>query len=330
MFWRTFPARVWLIGLFLMVGLSAVFYLVLGRETKLSITKQLLHQEQTIARAEASNVVSFFQVFGDSVAVLSQLDSIERMDTDSIRVMDIFVEQWRDYGLVGGVVLTDGQGVVRFNSNVTGTYGIGASLSDRDYFVWAKNQPEKGKYFIGQPVVSRLGAGKGQVIVPVAAAVHQQDVFAGVLAASVKLEPLTNSYLGVMEVADEADVYLIDQYGDLLYSNFVSDATESNIFELSQTQTFSDNQVLDEHIKNVLYNVTTGKAGGLQTETHLIAFSPIFLNGQKWLLVTTSPIKGVTDLAVPFYVRQTSMLVLMFLIIMLFGIAVSKGSRNQT
>lgn len=82
--------------------------------------------------------------------------------------MDAFVEQWGKSGVIGGVVLTDRAGVVRFNSNVTGISDTGESLADRDYFSLAKSQKGPGEYFVGQPVVSRLGATKGKVIIPVA------------------------------------------------------------------------------------------------------------------------------------------------------------------
>ncbi|MDO8619456.1 MAG: cache domain-containing protein [Candidatus Daviesbacteria bacterium] len=267
----------WL-GMFSIIVLGGAFYLVLGRGIESSVTEQILRQEQIISRAEASNISSFFQTFGNLVVVLSQLSSIEARDVNAVRDLDTFVKQQYETGFIGGVVLTDKNGVVQFNSNVLGTRDVGGSIADRDYFIWAKTEGEKGKYFISEPVVSQMGATKGTAIVVVAAPVYQNGAFTGVIAAAVKLESLTNYFFGLMKISDLTEVYLIDEHGKLLYSHAVPQQIGSNISEL-----FSGNQPLVGSIKNALSGTEEGK---LQTETHLIAYSPVILGTQipfrKW------------------------------------------------
>jgi len=314
MSWRVLSTRLWLFGLLLVAGLGVTFYLALGRIAKSSITQQLLHQEQIIARAEASNIMSFFQAFGDSTAVLAQLHSMERKDAVTAQDMDAFVEQWRDSDLVGGVVLTDRHGVVLFNSNVLGTRDVGKSLRDRDYFVWAKSQPKEGEYFIGTPVVSRTGASKGQVIVPVASPVYQNGVFTGVVVASVKLNSLTKHHLELMRVSDQEDVYLTNQSGEILYSNSAPDSVGSNIFEF---------------LPGLKDTLKPAEEGNLQTKAHLKAYSPISLGSQNWSLVTVSSVRDVVSLTTSVYVRLAIMLLLVFLTILLFGIVTSREMERK-
>lgn len=304
----------WWFALLLVGGLGAIFYLSLGRVAKLSITQQLLRREQIIARAEASNITSFFQVFGDSIAVLAQLHSMDRRDAVTTKDLDKFVEQWQDRDLIGGVVLTDRYGVVQFDSNILGTWDVGVSLADRDYFVWAKSQPREGEYFVGQLVKSRVGASKGQVIVPVASPVYQNGVFTGVVVASVKLNLLTQHYLELMKVPDQENVYLVNQSGDVLYSNSAPDSVGSNIFELLPG------------LKNIL---NTGQEGNLQTKAHLKAYSPISLGSQNWSLVVVSPIQNVVNLTMPVYIRLAIMLLLVFLAILLFGAVTSREVQKR-
>lgn len=288
------------------------------------MTQQLLGREQIIARAETNNVTSFFKVFGDLIAVLAQLSSMERWDAETVHDLDAFVDHWRSSNLVGGVVLTDRNGLVQLNSNVLGIPDVGVSLADRDYFLWAKNSSEEGKYFIGQPVVSRLGATKGQVIVPVAAPVYQKGVFAGVLAASVKLQPLTERYLKLMKISNLTEVYLIDKHKKLLYSP-VPDAVGLNVSEL-----------LGDYIKNALDTTQEGKLRATyldpksgQPEDHLIAYSPIFLGDQNWLLIISSPSQDIADLTASIQIRQTAILILVSLTILLFGIIVARENKIQ-
>ena len=313
---KVLPAWALWFGLISIVMLAAAFYLVLGRGVEASITRQLLKREQTIARAEVGNIILFFQRFGNSVAVLAQLSSIERRDASTVADMDIFVEQRRDSGLVGGVVLTDRDGVVQFNSNVLGTRDLGKSLADRDFFIWAKDKAKKGEYFINKPVISRLGGSEDQPVVLVASPVYQNGVFAGVVAASVKLAPLAEQFFGFMKVSDLTKAYLVDGRGDLLYSNSVPDGIGLNISEL-----FSGEQTFSDRIKTAL---SASEEGQFQTKTHLAAYSPISLGAQTWLLIISSPVQEVVDLATPFYVRQAAMLILTSFTILLFGVVATK------
>lgn len=317
MFLKLFGNQILWFGLFSITVLGVVSYLILNDEAQTSVTKQLLNQQQTIARAEASNIISYLQTFGNSVAVLAQQSSVNRRDASVVLDMDIFVEQRRDNGLISGVVLTDSNGIVRFNSNVLGTRDIGESLADRAYFVWAKNQAEVGEYYISEPVIGRLGASKGQTII-VVSPTYQNDEFNGVVAASLKLEPLVERFFGLMKLSDQTKMYLIDRQGKLLYSKSNPDSAGSNFSGLFLAdKTFTDN------IKKAL---NESREGQLKTKTDLIAYAPVLIGSQKWLLIVMTPREEAIDLVAPFYVRQVALLILTLFTILLFGaIAIRKS-----
>lgn len=325
MFRPALSIKLWFLELLLVAGLGAVFYLVLFRGAESTTTQHLLNRRQIIARAETANVTSFFEVFGGSIAVLAQLSSMERRDAKTVQDLDIFVEQWRDSKLVGGVTLTDKNGLVQLNSNVLGTSDVGTSLADRDYFLWAKNSSEEGEYFVGQPVTSRLGATKGQLIAPVAAPLYQKGVFAGAAVASVKLQPLTQRYLELMKVSDRTEAYLIDNRGKLLYSP-VPDAVGLDVSELLGTDIKNSLDTAQEGRLQASY--LDSKSG--KPEDHLIAYSPIFLRGQSWLLIMSSPASQVADATAPIQILQTAILILVSLTILLFGIIVVRENESRT
>lgn len=309
MLWRALPTRLWFIGLLSLAGLAAAFYLLLSRGVEATVTEQLLELDVTISRAAASNIQSLFAAVGDSTALRAQMRSMERRDSTTTEDLDAFVNQWGDSGLIAGILLTDSQGVVRFNSNILGTYDVGESLTDRDYFAWAKNQKAEGEYFIGQPVVSREGASdEGQVIVPVCSPVFKDDVFGGVVCAAVKLAPLTQRFLELMKVSEKTSIYLVDQRRELLYSSPESPALSDNLKE-----------ALD----------TSQEEGRLRKDGHLIAHSQVSLGNQKWLLIVVSPIEEVFNLTIPFYIRQVAALILVSLTTLAFGIIVSRESQNK-
>lgn len=341
---RVLPGRVWWVWLALTIGLGLTAYLFQTLAIKASIIQQSLRQEQTVAKAESSNITSFFQTFGEGIAVFAQLHSVDRRDAVTKQDMDAFVEQWRGSGIVGGIALTDSQGIVQFNSNVLGTSDVGASLADRDYFAWAKSQSAEGGYFISQPVISRLGATKGQMVVLVASPVVNQGVFAGVVAASVAFKPLTQKYLEFMKVSDSTDIFLIDQDGGLLYSSSAIYPAGSNAFDLLRKNPFLGSQILSDSLKDKL---STLQEGSLQTsyldprtnklEPHLVAYSPIVLGSQKWLLIMGSPADNAMSFIVPFYIRQIAIFLVISLAILVFGVLTARentlkrdSSSNRT
>lgn len=307
----------YLISIF-MIG--AAFYLSLGKQIESTITQQILDRKRIIARAEVGNITVFFERFGNAVATLAQVSSIDVRNADTVSDMDTFVKQRSSNGFVGRVVLTDKNGVVQFNSNVLGTRDLGASLADRDYFIWANTKGEKGKYFISQPAISRLGASKGHVIIVVASPVYQNGTFTGVMAAAVKLEPLAKHFLDLMKISDLTEVYLVDGNGDLLYSNVAPDAVGSKFDEL-----FSGDSALKDRIKKAL-----GAAVGDQfrTKQHLIAYSPVKLGTQSWLLIISSTPQEVESLAMPLYIRQAAMLILTATALLLGTVVIRKRNHS--
>ncbi len=303
---------IFLYSLFAIIVLGAASYLILGQGIETTITRQILDRERTITRAEAVNITTFFEKTGNGVATLANLSSIEDRGVDTIHDLDVFVEQRRQAGIINGVVLTDKNGVVQFNSNVSGTRNLGASLSDRDYFVWAKTKVAKGDFFLSQPVKS---------IVVVASPVIINGKFSGVVAASVKLQPLTDQFFGLMKISDLTKVYLVDGGGDLLYSNLAPDKIGSNISEI-----FSDDSVLSNKIKNAL-GATAGDQ--FQTGQHLVAYSPVILGTQSWLLIVSSHPQEVVNLSRPLYIRQTAIFALSATTILLFGV-ITTAKKNQS
>lgn len=133
----------WGLGFILIAALAIVFYLALGSKAKSLLSSRLLDHQQTLARAQASNVASFFQVFGESIATLSDSSDITNSSTNTQATLEHFVAQWQGSDMVGGIVLTDQNGLVQFNANISGTQDTGASLADRDYFIWAKIRPKQ-------------------------------------------------------------------------------------------------------------------------------------------------------------------------------------------
>lgn len=146
------------------------------------------------------------------------------------------------------------------------------------------------------------------MIVPVAAPVYQNNAFVGVISASVKLKPLTERYLGLMKISERTGVYLLSERGEPLYSN-------------------SGSQTLSDKLKKALS--TTKGEGQLSAEGHSIAYSPVSLGSQNWLLIVASPTRDALSSVIPFYIRQVALLLWVSLTTLLFGVIVGRKSQNK-
>jgi hypothetical protein len=312
MFKKVLTSRELKLTFFLSVLLGALVLLVLGRYVKSSISKRLLSRQQIITRAEAVNIESFFQTIGKSVSVVAQSDAVQKGNSQAEANLDAFVWEWQDTNLVGGVLLTDSSGVVKYNSNPAGFTDIGASLSDRDYIVWASQQKQPGSYFVGRSVISRVGITKGEVVVPIVSPIFKNGRFVGTVTAAVKLKPLKERFLGLMELSDTTEVYLINEENVLLYSK-----SSPNLVGLGAEN-------LDDVFANFRY---ASNEGALQIDKYLVAFSPVDLGARKWLLVIAIPVQTVTDMATPTSIKQTAVLLLIFYSVVFLGIVMARSKR---
>jgi len=267
--------------------IASVFYLITGRVIRSSIETNVFDQELTIARAEASNIKSFVKAVGNSITIIAQSNDIKVGSNLSERVLDDYVSNWRAGGVIAGVVLVDSKGVVRNNSNILGTHSIGTSVADRDYFIWAKSQDRSGNYFVGNPVISRLGASKDQTIVPIASPIFMNGTFQGVVTTSVLLRPLTQEYLNMMKIDNSTNVYLIDENGRVLYEN--------------------GGPALDEEL---VKSLNMRVAGRLKSEGRYIAYVPVTLSAQNWLLIVNTSNQKILIHTATFHLRQFLVLLL--------------------
>lgn len=325
MIWKKFPPRVYLYGLGAIVVLVAAFYLTVGLEAKNSVNNQLLNKEKVVARAESNNISSFFEAFGNSITVLSNLSSIKAKNTTTQRDLDIFVSQ-KAVGIIGGVILTDEEGTVIFNSNVKGTHDTGASIADRDYFAWAKVQKEDDQHFVSDPVISRLGGSQGQTIVTVASPVLSSGEFVGLIGSSVELRSLTERYLEVLKVSEATDVYLIDHNGIMLYNNFDPGTIGSNIVGISQ------------NFKEMVGKTSEGTSEFSYRDhmhkdpvVHDIVYTPVKAGNQSWVLIISTPANSTElwGLTTPLYIRLLVFFVLLTVTLFLFGVITIEEVQNK-
>lgn len=301
---RQLRFKLWSYGLFAVLVLAAAFYFILAKDVRTRVSTRLLANQLTLARAQSASITSFFQTFGESLAVFAKLGSLQAQDATTTASMAAFVDQWSDSGLVSGLILTDRDGKVLFNENVANAPDTGNLVSDRDYFVWASGQPSTGGYFIGKPVPSRLGASEDKLILPVASPVFVDGEFSGVVAAAVVLNPLIAQYLEQLKVSEQTQTFLVSDNA-VLYGAGDTQLTQSALESFAQPVEGSF------------------EGGGV-----LIAHAPIELGSDNMSVVTVTSDSAISELVLPIYVRQAAIFVLAIACILLFGLTTFNHAKK--
>lgn len=314
-------------------GFILIIYLVIDGLFRTFVT-QPVQRKQIIADSESYNIETFFSLFGDSIATLANLSSFKESNGALQGDLDAFIEQWRESGLVSGVVVTDQNGITKFNSNVLGTVDVGDSLADRAYFTWLKNSSKKGEYLVGDPVVSRLGASKGNVVIPVVSPIYQNDRFIGAIVSASKIESLTEQYLDRINISKLSGIYLIEKDGNILYSDPKSEKNGTSVFELFPEPPFLKQDFFEKKYEEAFskdrgnFYVATTEPITNKFSIKLITYSKVKLKNQEWLLILATPARGLVVLNTAFYMRVTSSLVLLGVVIFLFHQGFLKKDQN--
>lgn len=304
MFWKKLPLKVYLYAFFMVIALSAAFYLILGRQAKSLVTTRLTTRSLLFARAQANNLESYFQALGDSLAILS----MQPTQTE----IDAFVSDWGKGDLIEGVVVTNSKGKAILSSNVDESSSLGIDLSDKDYFKWAKNAG-LGEHFVGALGVSWLKSGDQSVVV--ASPVFKNDVFTGVVAVSVSLDPLSKKFVESMKILDGSTVYLVSKDGKIIDDSSKSSYMGSSIFDI---------------YPKIKESLSSENEGVVEGNDNFIAYSTASFSDQDWVIVTTSLRDEVKDYTTPIYLRLLILLGLVSVTLLLFGFATSHElQRNR-
>ena len=290
-----------LLTAFLVVLAVALFYWITNVNEAV-LVEQTLHREQVIARSGALSIESFLKLVSKSL--LQTAYFISEADQPSEDILSDFVSGWADTP-VTGTVLTDEDGVVQININKISKPEVGTLLADRPYFIWAR-EAVRGKVYISEPIVSRLGASKGQSIITISTPIVENARFRGVLVVGVLLNDLTSEYLDPLKISENTQVDLLDSDGNFLQTPY-AEVLEKNIGERLKSA--------KEGKMNVTYPDIDGTL-----RRYLVAYAPINYANKDWLLAISTPVDDAMAFYRPFSKTNRSTLAIFVLVVLAFAI----------
>lgn len=307
----------WLVRIFLGLGvviaLLAVFiYLLAERNTQQSLIEQMLHRQQVIARAGAKSIEAHLINTENGLKLLVRSQRVVVMGKDVQEVLNDYISDRKGTPTTGAAVINREGKIIANANNLGGPTEIGMSVADRAYFAWAKGARE-GEVYLGGPMVSRLGATKGQTIIPIASPIVDNGKFRGAAVTVVLLSKLTELYLNPLKISDQTQVYLVNRDGVLLYAPYER-LVGVNYFDYLKSKPYKGSEeALAPLKKSVEGKGEEGKLdillpneqqGGTPTR-FLIAYSPLKLGSTSLILAVASPIDEAMIFAGPLYTNQT-------------------------
>ena len=276
----------------------SIFFNKISRD---NLSEQIQHRQQLAVRSGAKSIGSFLRAVGRSVSVLSSDPSQERLDR--------FVESWKDDG-VTGIISVNKNGKVAVASNRESKQDLGADVSDRNYFKWAKTA-SRGDYFIDTPVISKVGSSKDKYIVTVSVPVlDEKNNFNGVLVSAILVTDLVDLHLDNLKVLDSSKLYLVSNNGEMIYSdqedlvghNF-KDIFTSDFLGKEKVLQIISSELKSEAETKVKIALPNGEEAS-KLSPYLISASPVKLEDQLWKVVISVPEKDLNVFTFNFFNKQ--------------------------
>jgi len=301
------------------VFLGFIFYLILGKGARNALVEQMLHREQSSARAGASSIATFFELTGNTLVAMSNRDEIITFSPQADALLESAMLKWKDTP-VTSVVLIDKNGKV-INASYSELLGeMGISVADREYFIWAKNA-EGSEFYVSPAIKSRL-RGESYYVVPVVSPViDKEGNFNGVLAFGVSIDQLTDQYMNHLKISDKTEIYITKHDGNFIYAP-TEELLGANFFEFIEEHPFLGSKIIIGKLRERLENVQEGKlkmaypenvGTAFPLKARLIAYSPVFVRDREWILVIATPIEDALISITPIYFKQAVSVLIIFL-----------------
>lgn len=272
-----------------------------------SLFEQMLHREQVVAHAGALSLENFLEVVSNQVSLYSTRKNILSLSDLSDFDLQQFILTWGKEHLINEAVILDKNGKVIVNKNFSEIDDIGTDLSDREYFKILKVSNDPTKVFTSKPIISKVGATKGENIIVVSASIYDETEFKGVFAVAISISDFADKYLLPLKLTDDTRIYLISSDGNIIYSPW-EQLLGINYFKYLEDKGYKDYKNVFNILSKILNDKTESKFDiYLPSEEnfiptrYLIAESPIsYRQDDSWMLVVAIPADKALDFMGPF------------------------------
>jgi hypothetical protein len=283
-------------SLAVLLTIGILFWWQAGQKVEDKIVEGVRQQNSVIARAGALSIADFFREQKRELLLLSQIEAVQAGEEEKGReALGLLADHLEDSETsFVGIARLNREGEVIWS---TDSFGLqeeeGMFLTNRDYFIWARQQEEQAVY-ISSPLIGRGGRAEGEWGVVMATPVFYRDRFNGTLIIFYLLEELAEKYVLSLTFSPTTEVILANEEGFVLASTMVG-MTGSNLTEHVRLR--NQDWVQTKKL------ASSGKEGSLlldfafqdQTRKVLAVFAPVFIEEKSWALMVVQPYEEVAS-----------------------------------
>ncbi len=327
------------------IGLGIFFTVVIGfywlavRKTDQVLIERLEGYELSMARSSALSITEFLKTRKKELVLLSELEVIQaEKETEGMEILNALAKELKKENVpVGNIVRVDKGGFAVWGVNVRlgkqDEAAKGVYLGDRACFLWAKEEGEKGRVFIAEPILAEGGFLKGKRVVSMNTPVFYKGEFNGLIVTTFLVDELSNKFIEPLFLTPNTYYSIFNEQGTLIISTF-AELVGRNILQVQEEGNWpEDSRLLVKRAirgeEGVAYhgytNLLTKKP-----EKAVSAYSPIKINGDTWSLWVSIPYARVEEVVLPLRQQQVFTLVvvlsglLILVLIFIFGIRVAQ------
>jgi hypothetical protein len=326
-------------GLGIFFTVAIIFYWFSGWRTNQVIIERLKTQELSMARSSALSFSEFFKARKKELALLGELEAIQSgREGEGMEILGILAQGLKEEGApIGNIMRINKEGVTIWGVNVQlgeqDEAAVGVDVGDRDCFLWAKEEGEKGKVFIGEPTVAQGGFLKGKRIMSMTTPVFYKGKFDGVVVITFPIDELAEKYIVPLSLSPKTHYTIVSEEGMIITSTF-KEIIGKNILQLQKEESWPEDS------RQLVRRAMRGEEGTAfhsfvnvftrEVSEAVSAYSPIRVNGSLLSVWVSVPYGEIEKLVSPFRQNQIVALIvvlggtLALAIIYILGIRVSQ------
>lgn len=319
------------------LGLSLIFLLIflsLGtflywRNAKTAEKGQILATQQrslVLARAGALAISQFLTSRKSELLLLAQHPIIASLsDKEAARgQLEVLVDSLSQMP-VADIARIDKEGKVALVINKERiTQGEGVDVSDREYFIWAKEAKNRGKFFVGEPLFPRSGAHQKELVIIMATPTYFNDQFSGVILFGLLASGFTEKYVLPLRIHEKTHALLVTDKG-ILIGGEMKELLGKNLIDYAKEREWSGwesypttlTKAAEAEGAGEWFFAAPGEAGPTR---EIVAFTPIKIDGAKMALLIANPEEVVGSLLPEFSQNQILLLGLIAVTLLVLGV----------
>ncbi|MBI4100795.1 hypothetical protein HY439_03600 [Candidatus Microgenomates bacterium] len=172
--------------------------------------------------------------------------------------------------------------------------GEGGDVSDRDYFIWAQQERNQGKFYVGQPVFPRGGAHQGEMIFTLATPVFHNDQFDGVILYSFLISQFVEKYVLPLRLFEETRAFIVTDEG-ILIGGRIKELFGKNLIDYAKEKKWEGWESYVSGLEKGLREEGVGEwyfsdPNEQKSARRVVAFTPIKIDGTKISLFIATPL----------------------------------------